>query len=487
MDMERFDRLMTSLSAAGTRRGLLRLGASLPLAGALAALLGEASEAGRQHRRSARHRHRTGNGKDNRKGQRSGNGNGNTSCATTGQTPKTGTRSNCCQGLVTDAAGRCAEPTGGGLGSGTPCLPSGADLQTAIDAASPGDTLTLCAGTFFDIAATITKNLTLVGAGSDQTILNNDTSCICAVIEVAKGATVTVQGLAIGKRDVSYWGFVNYGTLTLLEVTITGGGAPANGAGIYNEGTLTLGAGASIRGLSVSNSGAGIYNDGGVVRLAAGSSVTSNHAVLGSGGGIYNYYGTLTLEAGSNMTKNLAPNGGGIYNDYGTLLLQDGSSVTGNGAGSAGGIYNNGGTATLEAGSSVKNNTANNDAGGIYNDGTLTLKTGSSVTGNTTLVGGGGGIYNDGTLTLQDGSSVTGNTVGGTGGNGGGILNTGIAILEAGAKVTGNTVENLDGLGGDGGGIFNASGSVTLGSTDIVTNNDPNNCSGSPAVPSCIG
>ena len=149
-------------------------------------------------------------------------------------------------GLGRGSAGRCAAPTGGGLGSGTSCLPSGADLQAAIDAALSGDTLTLCAGTFVDVAATISKNLTLVGAGTDQTILNNDAWCICAVIEVGQGRRVTVQGLAIVKRDVSYWGFVNYGTLTLSEVTITGGGAPANGAGIYNEGSLTLGAGASI-------------------------------------------------------------------------------------------------------------------------------------------------------------------------------------------------------------------------------------------------
>jgi hypothetical protein len=97
----------------------------------------------------------------------------------------------------------------GGLGSGTPCLPPTADLQNAINAAHSGDTLTLCAGTFPDIAAAITKNLTLVGAGTKQTILNNDRGCICAVLEVAMGATVTVQGLTIAKRDVSYWGFVN--------------------------------------------------------------------------------------------------------------------------------------------------------------------------------------------------------------------------------------------------------------------------------------
>jgi hypothetical protein len=381
--------------------------------------------------------------------------------------------------------GACAAP-GGGPGAGDDCLLSTADLQGAIDSAQVGATLSLCAGTFSDIAVTIGKDLTLVGAGKDQTILNNDGGCICAVIEVAKGATVTVQDLAIVKGAVSYWGMVNYGALTVSEVDITGGGLPANGAGIYNEGTLTLGDGANIFRLSVSNSGAGIYNDGGAVTLQAGSNVTTNHAVFGDGGGIFNYEGTLTLQAGSNVTDNFASHGGGIHTEGGTLLLQ-GGSVAGNGAGIGAGIYVDSGNVTLDGQSSVTNNSANISAGGIYNDGTLTLKAGSRVAGNATVTQDGGGIYNDGNLTLQNGSSVTGNTVGGPGGNGGGIFTTGTAVLEAGSRVTGNTVGDVGGLGGDGGGIYFASGSVTLDSTDIVTNNHPNNCSGSPPVPNCIG
>src|SRR6202012_4487013 len=51
-------------------------------------------------------------------------------------------------------------------------------IQKAIDAADPGDTINVCAGTFVEgkgkpgtNALTIDKNLTIKGAGVDQTIV----------------------------------------------------------------------------------------------------------------------------------------------------------------------------------------------------------------------------------------------------------------------------------------------------------------------------
>src|SRR5688572_25093405 len=57
MDADRFDRLSKTLSRTGSRRTLLHLLTALPLAGALAALLGEESAGkGRRERRKNRHR-----------------------------------------------------------------------------------------------------------------------------------------------------------------------------------------------------------------------------------------------------------------------------------------------------------------------------------------------------------------------------------------------------------------------------------------------
>src|SRR5215212_2794941 len=56
MDANRFDRLTKSLSAVRTRRGLLHLLTALPLASAVAAVLGEETAAkGRRQKRKDRH------------------------------------------------------------------------------------------------------------------------------------------------------------------------------------------------------------------------------------------------------------------------------------------------------------------------------------------------------------------------------------------------------------------------------------------------
>ena len=99
-----------------------------------------------------------------------------------------------------DASGRCAAPTPspGCTGSKpTPTSPT-QGLQEAIDAADPGATLTLCAGTW-NLSATvvIAEDLTLVGAGAGQTIL--DGGITTRVLQISAGADVTVKNLTITK------------------------------------------------------------------------------------------------------------------------------------------------------------------------------------------------------------------------------------------------------------------------------------------------
>jgi hypothetical protein len=86
MDHTTFDYFAKSLSAAGPRRGFVRLLLALPLGVTLSALLGEGPDATakdddhgsshRHHRRRARNRHQSGNDQVNRKGKRKGTGNG---------------------------------------------------------------------------------------------------------------------------------------------------------------------------------------------------------------------------------------------------------------------------------------------------------------------------------------------------------------------------------------------------------------------------
>lgn len=212
--------------------------------------------------------------------------------------------------------------------------------------------------------------------------------------------------------------------------------------------------------------------------------------------------------------------GGAVWlNGGGALRLAD-STVVGNTADSVGGgIANDGGTVTV-TNSTVKNNTANDDlvqGGGIFSSGVLTL-TDSTVSGNqaTGVVGQGGGIYNAGgkleltntpvsfntattshsdpdfalgggivnayaggpaTATLTS-SPVSGNTAQGIGGNkgaGGGIVNASSTLTLRNTRVTANSA--FPPPNSFGGGIWNIDGTVTLVLSSI-TGNYPNNCSG---------
>jgi len=261
------------------------------------------------------------------------------------------------------------------------------DLQAAVAAATPGATLVLCPGTWMlKSTVLITKDLTLLGSGADQTILRRDPGKDkdrqFRVLQTAAGATVTVQDLTITKGAPPGYteggGILNDGTLTLRNLTVTRNGA-GSGGGIHNNGTLSL-----VNVTVVENdalAGGGISNVG--MATLSDSRVTGNGGAAYFGGGILNG-GTVTLEAGSSVSGNVAWfNGGGIYNDGGVLTLAAGSSVTGNSAENGGGIGNDRGTVDLEAGSSVTGNQAVQGGGIINREGTLRLEAGSSVTGNT--------------------------------------------------------------------------------------------------------
>ena len=381
MDSTRFDTLVKSLSSPGTRRDLMRRLAPLPLAGLLATLLPNETEAGgRRKRRKKRNKHRSGDDKDNRKGKRKGKRAGDSKAKNRG-TPAsepvapppagcqpesaaqtcTGTcarvANNC--GTVIDC-GACTCATGchpvcqtcnpdtglcDAVAKDTPCddgdactvndvctdgvcggspkcgggqgctqgrcclLPTDTSatkgLQEAINQSKTGDILNLCAGTWnLTASVLIDKNLTLVGAGADATVLDgNNAVGVLRIEAIVTNVTATLQDLTIRKGKSGFGGGIyNYlGTLTLLRVNVTGNTASLAGGGIYNDGAmLTL-------------------EDGSVIGGAAGEGNTATY----SGGGIYNNRGTITMQTGSRVTGNTATNSdGGIFTDGGMVELQ---------------------------------------------------------------------------------------------------------------------------------------------------------------------
>jgi hypothetical protein len=182
---------------------------------------------------------------------------------------------------------------------------------------------------------------------------------------------LTIQGLptqsVIYGGNSRVFGVAAGVSVTLTNLTVTGGTAIADslnaiedstfgfGGGIYNAGTLTL-------------SGCTVYWN----TAANGFTTATQSTASGYGGGIYNT-GTLTVS-GCTLSHNSAQFGGGIYNEYGATLTVRGSTLSYNSAQSGGGIYSVGpiphkkGGGMMAIGSSLFSNNAGGNVFGSYVD-----------------------------------------------------------------------------------------------------------------------
>ena len=226
-------------------------------------------------------------------------------------------------------------------GSGNTSLRAAIEESNALTGA---DTINIGAGTFTlglgEI--TITSDITITGAGVDQTFID--------------GATL----------DRIF--FITSGTVTISDLTIMGGSATGGGS---------------------SGQGGGMY-------IASAADVTLNNVVLtannasGTGGALHNL-GTLTLN---NVTANLNnADRGAAINNIGVLVIAD-STLSNNTADSAGGAIRNSGTGGLLTMTNVTisgNTVTSGTGGGIdnYANGAIATLTNVTVTNNSASTGSG--------------------------------------------------------------------------------------------------
>ena len=117
-------------------------------------------------------------------------------------------------------------------------------LQSAIDAAQDGETVTLLTDATEDATIAAGKNITLDLGGKTLT----NTNAGKATLTIAKGATATVKNGSIA-GGTGYYTIDNYGTATLEDVTATAGNTDSSM--IRNDGTLAIESGSYSGGLNV--------------------------------------------------------------------------------------------------------------------------------------------------------------------------------------------------------------------------------------------
>jgi hypothetical protein len=212
----------------------------------------------------------------------------------------------------------------------------------------------------------ITDDLTLIGRGAAQTVLDGNGGVLQdRVLHIISG-TVTIKGITIQNgRGVDGGGLYNSGVLTIMHSTISGNRATFVGGGLYNGGVLTV-THSTILGNS-SDLGGGVYVKG-PMRLDQ-STVHGNNATLG-GGGLYNE-NALTITS-STVSGNQGRTSGGVQNVSNANLWAWNSTIDGNSAARDGGGLSNSGVANLYN-VTISYNVADSDddsdgtGGGVYN------------------------------------------------------------------------------------------------------------------------
>ena len=388
--------------------------------------------------------------------------------------------------------GNTAAAEGGGLWNGSAIMTITSSAITGNTA--DGDGADQGGGGIYNLSGTvnisaetvISNNVASGTAGSGGGILN-DAGGQLTLSNVTLNAN-TANRAGGGIEDNSGAG----GMFMLTDVTLSNNitfTSPGNGGGLHitGPGSVEIVNG-TVSGNQAGAEGGGLWNGTGTMTIT-GTQISDNTAsgdgADQGGGGIYNLNGgSLVITdavISGNHADGTAGSGGGILNDVGSQLTVTDTEISGNTANRAGGgIEDNSGTSTilLTDVDFTNNNagTAPGNGGGLHitGGGSATIIRGT-VSGNTAVQG--GGLWNaSGTLTLTD-ITVSGNTATGAAATdgGGGIYNNAGTLNVGGSTISGNTAT---GLFGRGGGIHIKAGTSTFVVSTISGNTAVANAGG---------
>ncbi len=306
--------------------------------------------------------------------------------------------------------------------------------------------------------------------------------------------TVTLTGCEVTYNNgCGYYGgygggiYSNRGAVTLIDSAVTenqvyayGTGYGGTGGGIwaqYCDLTLTN---STVSGNDATGDGAGIHIQRGGSLTITGGAVTSNFGG-GAGGGIHISDGVPVELTGVRISGNRADggDGGGIANSnpQGTMVLTSVIVSANHSQVDGGGIYSSG-PATLTDCWVVDNDARGylgDGGGGIHNFSTMTI-VGSTITGNHATYASGGGICNLRTLTVINSVSADNRITGWDIDKGGAGIFTdygSLPVPRTHCTIAGNIVIPVGPATAGGGGVYIASGPVTINNTVVALNQAP--------------
>lgn len=303
----------------------------------------------------------------------------------------------------------------------TPCDTT---LQACIDGSSAGDVIHIGAGTHTE-SVTLNKAVSLVGAGSETTILQAISGQRVMTVSgatIAQSTVISGMTFANGFRLNESGGgiYVTGGARPLLTDLVIANNRAVGGGGLASDGPLTLVNVSVLSNTAPMGSGGGV-SIAGAVTLIGGR--FENNTATYEGGGLYTT-DALTLT-GTQFISNAAPNGSGGGAFVGGAAALDGGCFERNYSGSfAGGLWV--GQALALTGTQFANNIAPFSGGGAYANGASVLK-GGRFEGNLSADNG-GGLYANARLTLT-GTQFISNTASD---NGGGTFTNGRTQLSGG-------------------------------------------------------
>lgn len=265
-------------------------------------------------------------------------------------------------------------------------------VQNGVDAALAGGTVNLAAATYtLAQEVAINKNITVRGAAANTTTVSGNNAS--RVFNVRSNITATLDKMTIANGNTTSNPYSN------------------NGAGIYNEGQLTLSNSIISQNTAASSEpldeprGGGVFNSG---TLNVVDTVISNNTSTASsyGGGIAST-GTLNINR-STLSGNSSNRSGGGLISFGPVTISN-TTISGNTAGIDGGglvDYSGSITPTLISNSTISGNTAKQSGGGILTIHPMNIVNSTIV--NNTALNNGGGITNKSQINIAN-SIVAGN------------------------------------------------------------------------------